>query len=246
MAAAQIERSWVFRFAATDAGALAPLRVVPQLEAASSPQTVWLRGPPADGSLAAALFSLPATARYERLPDDRLRPWNSRIPSERMPDLTWVPLAQWCQVSWPARRPAGQPPHPVRLHLVPSADEKPADLLLTELDTWTQFATKAAQVRLGPLKFAASGDRRVLVRGTPLPPLPGQRWVLYRSLAVPAGFSWEPAVPVEVVEHLFGASPEGLILWPIDGAVGFLHSDQFVPASRAAARATQAAVSGAP
>jgi hypothetical protein len=240
-----MKHPWVFLLAPSDEAALAPLRLAAGLEIAPGNQALWLRGPAPDEALARALSALPATARFERLANDRLRPLDSRIASQRLPDLRWTPLAKWCQVALPPAALAGTPPGPVPLRLVRSTEEQPPNLLLVDLETWTNFALRAAEVRLRPLRFAVSAERRVLVRGLPLPPLPGGRFVERGNVAVPAGFAWQPAVPVEVVRRLFAASGDALVLWQADGSCVRLHSDHFIPATRGAARETLAGFSGA-
>jgi hypothetical protein len=78
----------------------------------------------------------------------------------------------------------------------------------------------------------------VLVKGTPLPPLPGQRFVLYQGVAVPAGFAWQPAVSAEVVIQRFNVSGDALVLWNADDTITRLHQEQLIPVTRSAVRKT--------
>ena len=229
---------WTLCLDREDASSLAPMRLLPGLEVAETESSVWLRGPPGDEHLQRALRALPAAARYERLPDDRLRRIEARIPGERLPPLTWQSLAGWLGIDLPAAALPADPPPPVPLRLVRSTAERTPDLLLTRFEEWMQFALQAAQVRLERLQFAAGAGGRVLVRGQPLPPLPGRRFVIHGSIAVPAGFEWHPAVDVEVVRRRLGVARDELVLWQEDGTFWRLHLEQFVAASRGAVRAT--------
>jgi hypothetical protein len=142
----------------------------------------------------------------------------------------------------PAIRPFGAETNNLEpLTLVRSSIEQEPELLLTTIDEFKGFAKTAAQVRLDRLQFAANADGSVLVRGLPLPPLPGARFALHGVVAVPAGYSWQPAVSAEVLASRFGISGDTLILWYEDGTFTRLHSEQFVPASRSALGATAAA-----
>jgi len=189
---------------------------------------------------------LPATGRFEWLSPDKLRPLENRIPSQRLPVLGWQRLDAWLRVEFPAAALPGNQPETVALRLVRSGDERNPDLLLTRLDTFQQFAAQAALVRLVRLRFAAAADGRVLVHGTPLPPLPGQRFVLRSGVAVPVGYGWEPAVSAEVLAHRLGASDEAPVLWNEDGTITRLHSEQFIPATRSAVLATARAIRESP
>jgi hypothetical protein len=128
------------------------------------------------------------------------------------------------------------------LRLVRSTAEDEPALLLTSIEDLTGFADGAAKVRLDRLVLAANEDGAVIVRGMPLPPLPGRRFVLHGSVAIPAGFAWDPPVSSEVLARRFGGSGEELVLWTEDGTIQRLHREQFVPASRSAIRATAQAL----
>lgn len=230
--------------ARADAAALAGLRLVPGVEVAESALELWLRGQPAEVSFAARLLALPAMGRYERLPPDRLRRLDERIPSRQLPSLSWQPLSTWLRAELPAAALPGNEPAVVELRLVRSAGEREPELLLTGLAEFQRFVEQAAWVRLERWRFAADASGRVLVRGTPLPPLPGKRFALNEGVAVPAGFGWSPAVSAGVVARRLGASDEALVLWNEDGTLSRLHREQFVPVTRSAVAATQRMWSG--
>ena len=90
---------WILRLAREDFASLAALRLQPGLELAEDAAHLWLRGPSAEGPLAAALAALPALDRYERVDESRLRRVDSRIPSVTAPRLVWQPLSQWLGVT---------------------------------------------------------------------------------------------------------------------------------------------------
>jgi hypothetical protein len=232
--------SWAIRIARDDAASLAGLRLLPGLEIGEIDELLWLRGRAGDEQLDARLAALPASGRYEWLAPNQLRLVDHRIPSERLPDLHWQPLNVWLQVESPDAALPATEPNPVPLRLARSTDERDPDLLLTNLAVWKSFGTSAAQVRLDRLEFAADDHGQVLVRGRPLPPLPGVRYVSHGPIAIPAGYSWQPAVGADVLARVFGASEGALVLWNEDGTMTRLHAEQFVPAMRSALRATGA------
>ena len=67
-----------------------------------------------------------------------------------------------------------------------------------------------------------------------LPPLPGQRWVEQEGIAVPAGWTWTPAVEAALVRQVFGLAAGDVALWHADGAWERIAGDEFVRATRAA------------
>jgi len=233
---------WVIRIAPENTAALFSLRLLPGIEVAETTDALWLRGKPGDDNLNRELSLLPAEARYEELDDRRLRLVTRRIPSDSLPAVRWQSLGAWLKIESP---PAAMPAfnvEPVPLSLVRSAEERNADVLLTTFSDWAAFVANAGCIRLDQLCFAAASDGKVLVRGDPLPPLPGKRFVVYSGLAVPAGFTWHPCVSAEVVVRLFNISPDALVLWHEDNTITRLHTEQFVAATWSAVRATMEVV----
>lgn len=235
---------WAICIGENDASSLTSLRLVPDIEVAAVGSMVWLRGKSFDEALSPKLAALPAGGRYEWLVPDRLRQLGHHIPSGRLPAASWRPLREWLQIELPvAALPAGVPAT-VALRLVRSTGERAVELLVTSFDEFRRFATDAAQVRLERLRFAATQDGRVLVQGTPLPPIPGRRFALYQGVAVPAGFAWQPAVGAEVVNRRLGVSGGALVLWNEDGTMTRLHTEQLIPVTRSAVRATAEGLAG--
>jgi hypothetical protein len=118
------------------------------------------------------------------------------------------------------------------------------DLLATAFSAWAQWAVMAPQRRLDVLEFAASSDGRALVRGRPLPPIPGQPLVIHRGVAVLAGWTWRPRVDPETLRESLGLIDDEIaLLWP-DGAWERVPHHRFVPASRQAVRESLSAIQG--
>jgi hypothetical protein len=112
---------------------------------------------------------------------------------------------------------------------------------VTTLAEWNQFALNAPEVRLRQLRFAVDETGNVVIRGKPLPPVRGRRYVLDGNIAVQAGFTWDPAVTADVLSRRLGLSSEALALFHDDGTFSRIESEQFVPATRSAVRETAAA-----
>jgi hypothetical protein len=117
-------------------------------------------------------------------------------------------------------------------------EERPIALLVTSLAEWREFALHAPEIRLRQLRFAVDEAGNVVVRGKPLPPLPGGQFVLRGNVAIQAGFALEPAVSADVLSRRLGLATDALALFHEDGTFSRIEAEQFVPATRSAVRET--------
>jgi len=236
--------AWAICVAKEDAAALAALRLQRGIEVAETDRQTWVRGQRGGDDLSAMLAALPATGRYEWFPQKkRLRLLSERLSATPLPDLFWQPLQQWLPVDAPASALPANRPDPVRPALVRSEREQEASVILTSLSELAAFVQSAAQVRMDRLQFAAAGDGQVIIRGTPLPPVTGRRYVLHEgSVAVPAGFGWTPDVSAKVLKKLFNVGATALVIWNDDDTITSLPEEQFIPVTRRALLATRRAI----
>ena len=232
-----MSRSWAIRLSRTDAATLARLKGRHGLEVCLLEDTVWLRGTEIDDDLEKRLRALPAD-RFEVLPDRQLVRSGCRVPKGYLPDGTWLALSDTVRVELGVPALAAECNDRVRLQLVRGGPARDANLLLTTIEAWTAYGERAPHVRLQQLAFAASDTGTVLVRGAPLPPLPGLRFVEDQGIAVPCGWTWSPAVDAEVVRGLLQLQTGDLALLHADGTWDRLRADDFVRATRSAVRAT--------
>ena len=222
------------------AGDLAALRLFPGIEFAEVGGTYWLRGRNVADGLEHELKKIPGLARFDLVSSDRLRPAGSRIPDRILPAANWRPLRETLVPALPVAALGGQTTHRIPISLVRTTSEQPASGLMIALDDWVAYANTAPLVRLVPLRFAAMEKREVLVLGNPLPPIPGRRYAAAEGLLVPSGFAWSPPVDGAVIAQLLGLTPEDVAVLADDGTHQVIHREQFVPASRSAARRTLA------
>ncbi len=229
---------WAARVPVGNERGLAALRLVPGLEVAELTDGIWLRGSGSGEELDRALRCVPDLVRFAILEGGLLRPVLRLLPDGHLPVTTWRSIDEWAA---PEPQPAaipGEVGSRLELRLVPSAREEPAGALVAAARDWRTWAALAASVRLDPLTFAAAADGRVLVRGTPLPPLPGTRCTDREGLVVPAGWTWTPAVGAAVVAGRLGLEPGDAALFDAGGTWELVPADAFVPATRPAVRAT--------
>lgn len=230
--------SWVATIEAPDFSVLSELRLVPGLEVAPLPPILWLRGPDWNDGLALSCRKIPGLRRFTVIQGGRLLADGARVPLGFLPELRWQPLRDRLPVELPP--PVGSvviaPRAP--LALVRSATEQPANALLVDGRAWCDFATATAEIRLHPLRFAAARDGRVWVEGAPVPSLPGRRYFQRLGVAVPCGWDWSPALDPAVLRRWLGlAAGDAALAFP-EGGWEIIKAEQFVPASRQAARLT--------
>ncbi|WBO86873.1 hypothetical protein [Hymenobacter yonginensis] len=225
--------------AATDRETLGSVRHLPGLQAAEIAGQLWLGGLPAVGELPLPVRGLPAEAIYGLDAEGRLFPNGQRTPTARLPvGLAWQPLRVFVPLELPtAALPAqGIPSYRVRLR--PSASAVAAAGLLTTLAAWHAYAETAPEVRLHCLRFAVAADARVLLLGTPLPPLPGQELWLREGLLLPAGFDFEAPLLAPLLRQKLQSSPDDVLLFAADGSWERMPNAAILPVTRSAVRLT--------
>jgi hypothetical protein len=229
---------WAVHMAASAAPAAAELRMEAGIEVLEGDDSLWLRGKSCDERIDVMLRRLPGATRYEVLSDTQLLPEGKRLPSGRLPGGTWVAIKSWAALELPVATLAAQCGQCIAIRLEPvSASDEP-DLLVGTLADWSEYATRAPQVRLERLTFAASADSRAIVRGRPLPPLPGTRYYERAGVAVPCGWGWPSWLTAELVRAALDIETGAVALFSPAGTWEEIPADQFVRATRSAVRLT--------
>lgn len=226
--------------AAHDLAALGAVRPVPGLQVAADGDQLWLRGLPATGELLLAVRALPATAAYTLDEQNRLFPTGHLTPTGRLPALNWQPIRAFLPLEIPTAALPAQAAPTYQVRLVPSARAAAGAALLTTLDAWLTYAESAPEIRLCGLRFAVSAEARVLLLGTPLPPLAGQEQWLTDGLLLPAGFDFEAPFLAPLLARQLNATGEDLLLFATNGSWERVPQAQLLPATRGAVRRTAA------
>jgi hypothetical protein len=191
---------WAAALPIAHAAHLGRFRLRGGIEVCQQGETLWLSGNDLE-AVDVTLRGLPDVRRFRCLQDDQLIELEQRVPSHMLPAGTWVPLGAWLkgmlpQCAWP-----GQAPPKIALRLERAVTPQEPTLLELPLPAWQAYVATAPQVRLDRLSFALDSRKRVLVRGTPLPPLAGRRFVEFDGIAVPIGWHWTPAVDAQTVRQ---------------------------------------------
>lgn len=224
------------RFPREKSSQLGPLRTFGGLDIHEQEGQIWLRVTATSDEIQSALKRLPAATAYRVLDDGQLCRMGSLVPEGFLPDGPWERLPLWMQVELPQSSLPGQIPDRVPLKLVRAAQPRDANLLLTSMEQWLTYGSAAPQVRLDHWHFAVSSDREVLIRGVPLPPIPGKHLALANGIAVPCGWHWSPAVDGDVLARTFALAKGDMILWRDEGRIERIAENQFVRATRSAIR----------
>jgi hypothetical protein len=212
------------------------LRTNGGLEVCEERDRIWLRtSDPAD-SLRQKLRGVPGALLFTVSTDGQLCRVGSRVPRGRLPTGPWIKLSNWLNVRLPTAALPARLSDRIPMRLVADGSYREPNLLLTSLSLWTSYGVTAPQVRLDRWHFAVSAKEEVIVRGVPLPPLPGTRLVEEQGVAVPSGWHWSPAVDAEILHRMFKLSANDLLLWTAQGRRERIASDRFVRATRSAIR----------
>jgi hypothetical protein len=221
--------------APADAAWLGRWRATSGLEACESGGFVWVRGPHS-----ADWDRLPALARYTADTSGRLTPLGRRTPTARLPGGPWLPLAEFLRVRPPASALPALGAAPIAWTLVPSGEFRAPDLLLAPFDDFLRWGLSAPAVRLRPLRFAVSDDRRACISGRPLPALRGEGWSVQDGVALPAGWSLPPGFTSRLVVSTLKLQSGDIALIHPDATAEHLPAEAFIETTRSALRATAA------
>ncbi len=219
--------------ASTDAAWLGRWRTLPGMEACEAADRVWVRGP---GD--ATWDLLPALARFTADQAGRLTPTGNRLPTERLPNAVWQPLAEFLRVRPAAAALPALHVAPIAWTLVPSEAYQAPQMLILPFVEFFAWGITAPQVRMKSLRFAVSADGRTCVLGELLPPLRGEGWCVEAHIATPAGWELPRGITHALVAGSMRLGPGETALLHTDGSAERLPGEAFVEVTRSALRAT--------
>lgn len=234
---ATLPKHWAIRLHIADAMALSMLRLIPGLSVCESEQSIWARGGTMNEALERELRKLPGE-RFWLTEDDKLQAQGKRIPRGSLPEGHWQPIAQWISPAIQSAALPGSAPGKISLRWQPSTKSQDPRVLITPLESLRSWATRAAEIRLRPLRFALSTNGRTVIHGEPLPPIRGQRLVEADGVAWPAGFAPSPAIDPATLGQLLQLSNDDLVILDPDGAYSLIQATEFVPLTRSAVRSS--------
>ncbi len=229
---------WTVRLPAEDAAHLGKLRLINGLSILIDGTSVWLRGEYLNEDLDRRIRSIPNAERFLIKADQQLTRPDEIVPCAQLPDGSWQPLRNWLSIKLPIAGFTAQTDERITLKLSRSSRPMLANLMQTSWERWHAYAIQAPAVRLNRLGFAVSENAAVLIRGTPLPPLPGRLFFEDSGIIVPLGWQFVPNVGPIGVRQLLKLNETEMALFSEEGSFERLPETAFVQASRSAVRMT--------
>lgn len=229
---------WAASLPVSAAHSIARLRLTPGISAAVGSGALWLRGEHGDDTTREAVRQVAPTTMYGIGRDEMLTRIGERLPSLRLPHLSWTPIAEFVRVTIPQSLLAGAREGRAMLTLTPSEHARPANALLTSLRHFAAWSDDAPDFRFRPLRYAASGDR-VLVIGEPVPSIDGLRLYEVEGLCIPCGFATAPAIDAASLRMILALGAGDIALFEVD-RWHLIPADVLVPVSRSSVRLTAA------
>lgn len=232
---------WLALIKLAQAPALAPHRLLFSVNGAILKDTLWLRGEFEE--FPEELYAVGGLERFDVSSNGAqllLHSPGHAIPTALAPqalhEVEWLALYEILPATPPKEILSGIIT-PTELRLVDNPDFSEPNVMMIRGEEFVAWAETAPEVRLRPLKFCRSEAHAMLVWGSPLPPLRGDRWNEFSGIAVPAGKIWEPSVPAELLRQTLGCPNDSLTLLQGNGAMEVIHAECWLPATRANLRA---------
>lgn len=200
------------------------------------PNWLWLRGE----EINSRVLALPFEQFYQfDESGKKLVPLGAILPVRFVPELEWKTLSS---TLIPEKLPSKLPISTISevpITRVSASEMLSANLIRVSAEDWCDFANSAADIRLKSLSFAASIEGAVIVRGSPLPSMPGERLVELNGIAANLAYTWSPAIATDILrKHLSLAGKDLAILLP-NGCWEKVEAENFISATRSAARQTK-------
>lgn len=231
-----MKATWALRIDRAALPALGACRLVPGVEVAEVEGLLWLRGVDLPDADRLKFLALPNAVRFDIGPDGALRPEGHLLSAGVLPAGKWIALREAVPVELPVSAFSGTRLRAATLRCERSDVEVAPNAALLSWEDWSRYAVAAPRVRLDRWRFARGGGDRVLVCGTPLPPLPSAPYVEQDGIALPAGWRLVPRLPSAAVARTLDLAAGDVALFAPDGSWERLRGDDFAAASRAAIR----------
>lgn len=220
----------------TDRAALAAIRLLPNLEVATEGTDIWLKLPLSNDGLDPKIRQLPLISTFIVDEKQLLYPIGGLTPVGRLQPMRWQPLTAFMPVELPVSILPATTAAAVSVKVVPSEKERDAAALMTSAAAWLAYVSTASEVRLKRLKFAVSGDKKVFIMGSPLPPIEGNTYWLDNHIFMPTGFDFALPIVSELIFQSEKLENQTFLCFDTEGGYARLDVLDFVLATRSAVR----------
>ena len=220
-----------------------------QLKGGIHSDSFWLKWNNLDLADLTTLRSIPDVEFFRPSLHLRLIREGDLLPSTEIPKINWRSIKELFSLDFPTTAYPAQSTDPLSVSLIRSGKEQPSSVLRTTIENWERFCLSSAEIRLQPLRFAASHSGKVVIQGTPLPGEPGEQFALDHGVAIRSGWKLWPVGDQSSLNEQLALSDGDLALIepvsePTEGLnrvqaqVTVIPLESFVVASRSAARDT--------
>lgn len=205
---------------------------------AETREEFWLRIEKPQDEFPLAVKQIPAKAKY-RLEDDLLFPLEGYTPIGKLPQMEWQPIASFMTVELPTAALPGNIEKQIPVKLIRTEEPKDTPFMLMSWENWRNYALQASNIRLQTLSFAVSVKQDVIVKGLPLPPMPGLLFWQNQQILLPAGWNFEHTILAEIFSINYLNGKEEWLLIRSEQEWERIKKKNFINASRSAIRKTQ-------
>lgn len=228
----------IFTLNKKDKSSLGTIRCLPELKVAEDDNALWVRGVYDDVATDKNIRQLPLQHSYYLDEDNLLFVPGGLTPVAILPELHWLPIADFIPIKMLVAALPGQLQQPAVTRVVPSVDHKTGTALLTSLLQWKAYAETAPGIRLAQLQFAVSQNNEVLIMGTPLPPIPGKEYWTRNNILLPCGYDLEIPMAASFISEKLDPEQDGFLIFDTDGNCEKIDLAFLVDAKRSAVRLT--------
>lgn len=242
--------SWAASIPKTSAPFLVPMKRFSNVRVAEVDDYIWLQGEPVSQKerldVEECLRRISGALRFDRRRDGQLVPSGMTLPSSRLPQLTeggWAFLTDWITFGLPESALPGTVDNLAEIEIVrrnssyANQTQQPT-ILVCRIQEFVAWADNASAHRVGRLSFACNHQGVVIVRGKPLPLLPGKTFVDYEQVAIETGCSWWPVFSIDTLKGILRLGDSQLLLCQPGEKFQSIELNDFVAATRAGIRAT--------
>jgi len=199
---------WYVQIRADMRELLARFRDRLDLQAAADLGSIWVRCLDREPI---ELRAIPHAEFFQLVEENLLRPAGQTLAMLPVPQLHWTSLSELLPIELPSAAFCSSSYTATPIALASSEMERDCNVLIADRVTFAAYALSLPTVRLSRWTMTVDQDR-VVVWGSPMPSIPGQRCYESHGVAVPAGFEPSPVNNLEVVSELFALAEGDLAL----------------------------------